>query len=218
LKNNECYQFPFEMIKQLFLLVALAAVAFSTPLTEEIQERGGRLVGGTNAPLGRFPYMAALRNSRNEFYCGSAIITNRWILTAAHCFVGYGGNTAFRVTVGTVSLSSGGVTHTSSRIVGHPNYNPNTLRADVGVIQTATVMGFNANVGTVALGSTQVGAGVAAIITGWGGTSGRGQSQLLQQLTHTTLTNADCRNRFPASYRDYIVDQKLCAFHSTTRG
>jgi secreted trypsin-like serine protease len=193
------------MIRQLFLLAALAAVAFSTPLTEEIQERGGRLVGGSNAPLGRFPYMAAFRNSRNEFYCGAAILNNRWVLTAAHCFVGYGGHTAFRILVGSFHLSSGGVNHQSSRTVPHPNYNPRDLRADIGVVQTGTVIGFNANVGTIALGSTAIGGGVNAMITGWGGTSGRGQSQLLQQLTVVTMTNAACAREW-----DGIFDQKLC--------
>jgi hypothetical protein len=193
------------------------AVVFSTPLTEEIQERGGRLMGGNNAPLGRFPYMAALRNSRNDFFCGSAIISNRWILTAAHCFVNYGGNTAFRVLVGSVNLASGGVNHASSRVVPHPNYTPSNGRADIGVIQTATVMGFNSNVGPIVLGSSHIGGGANAFITGWGGTAGAGGSQLLQQLVVMTMTNADCRNRVPR-WSDYIVDQKLCAWLNNRQG
>jgi trypsin len=221
-KNSKKFQnrsvVLFTMIKQALLLVAFAAVALSSPQSDTLVEREGRLVGGANAPLGRFPYMAALRNSRNSFYCGCAIINNRWVLTAAHCFVGYGGNTDFRILVGSVSLTSGGVNHVSSRIIGHPNYDTNTLRADVGVIQTSTVIGFNANVATIPLGSNAVGGGVNAVITGWGGTSGSGQSQLLQQLTVTTLTNADCRNRVPSSWRNYIFDQKLCAFHSNRAG
>jgi secreted trypsin-like serine protease len=204
------------MIRQLFLLVALAAAAFPSPLTEEFLERDGRIVGGSNAPLGRFPYMAALRNSRNGFFCGASIVNNRWVLSAAHCTVGFANN-GIRVTVGTVSLSSGGVTHTSSRVVNHPNYNSNTFRADVSLVQTATVMTFNTNVRALALGSTQIGGNVNAMITGWGGTSGSGQSQLLQQLTVVTMTNAECRNRVPR-WSDYIIDQKLCAWLNNRQG
>lgn len=203
------------MISQIFVVIALAASALSSPLSEAFLDREGRLLGGSNAALGRFPYMAALTSARTgSFYCGCAIINNRWVLTAAHCTEGYPQN-GFRVRVGTILWNSGGVAHTSSRYVNHPNYDPHSLRADIAVVQTATVIAFNTNVQAIALGSTAVGGGQNAIITGWGTPTNANQ---LTFFSTTTLTNADCRSRIPAADRDYIIDQKLCTFSNSNQG
>ncbi|CRL02608.1 CLUMA_CG015755, isoform A [Clunio marinus] len=210
------------MFRQLFVLVAIFAVSFATPVANVYERKElieGRIVGGTNAPLGRFPYQVSLRTTANFHFCGGSIINNRWVLSAAHCTVGRGA-TSIRVLVGTVTLNSGGVSHTSSRIVNHPNYNANTIANDVSVVQTGTTIGFNANVGAAALGSAHVGGGVSAIVTGWGGTtvSGGPSPNNLQQLTTTTLTNADCRARHTANNRDFVFDHKICTFTRSGQG
>jgi secreted trypsin-like serine protease len=51
------------------------------------------IVGGTPAPSGRWPWMAAVLNANRENaewaqYCGGVVIAPRRVLTAAHCVVG----------------------------------------------------------------------------------------------------------------------------------
>lgn len=130
------------------------------------------------------------------------------------------GQTAVRVVVGTVLLNSGGISHTSSRVVNHPSYNSQTIANDVSVVQTASTIGFTASVQPIGLGSAQVGGGVTAVVTGWGGTAVTGGPlpNQLQQLTTTTLTNADCRARHTAGNAAFVFDHKICTFRQAGQG
>lgn len=47
-----------------------------------------RVVGGSAAKPGSYPWMAMLTNQYGDFFCGGTIITNNIILTAAHCVEG----------------------------------------------------------------------------------------------------------------------------------
>ena len=43
-----------------------------------------KILNGRVARKNKYPFMAALMN-RGEFFCGGSLITNRHVLTAAHC-------------------------------------------------------------------------------------------------------------------------------------
>ena len=44
-----------------------------------------RIVGGRLVPRGKWPWMVVLINRRGEQFCGGALISKQWVITAAHC-------------------------------------------------------------------------------------------------------------------------------------
>jgi trypsin len=195
------------MFSKIFILVALAAVVASS-----LVERDGRVVGGSNAALGRFPYMVVLMNVRNEYVCGATIVNNRWVLSAAHCFSFNVPQNGLRIRVESVNHGSGGIIHFSSRIVIHPNFVSSTRHSNIGLVQTSGAFTFNINVQPIALGNTAVGAGVNAMFSGYhiNGPLAFFQTQ--------TLTNADCRARLPTADRDMVLDHFICTFSNSNQG
>ncbi|KAL0270403.1 UNVERIFIED_CONTAM: hypothetical protein PYX00_007825 [Menopon gallinae] len=102
-----------------------------------------RILGGTTADIDEFPWLALLqyknRNGQRSHDCGGALISSRYVVTAAHCTIGLGVTTRKlkleKVRLGEWDLS----TETDCQhelcskrvqeidieeIINHPDYNP----------------------------------------------------------------------------------------------
>jgi secreted trypsin-like serine protease len=208
-----------KMIKVIFILgcvlgVALAAEIPAVPTTEW----DGRIVGGSTAGVNQFPHKASLRSTANAHFCGGSIISNRWVLSAAHCTVGRSAASTI-VVVGATSRTAGGIRHNVSRITNHGSYNANTIANDVCVIQTATTIAWASNVGSIPIGTGTVGGGVNGVIAGWGQTAHPGSAAAnLMFLNKQTLTNANCQARHTVNNRPLIFASTLCAGGSNNQG
>ncbi|XP_070508020.1 chymotrypsin-2-like isoform X2 [Chironomus tepperi] len=178
----------------------------------------GRIVGGTAAFLGQFPYQVSLRSMQNSHFCGGFIISNRWLGSAAHCTAPRTiGNT--RAVVGAIHRSTGGVTHNLARFINHPNYQAQTLENDVSLIQTMNSIVFNNMVAPVALGSTFIGGGANAVATGFGQTGRNGPSSTgLLWVGLRTITNDECRRKFSSANAQRILDSIICTFTRVGQG
>ncbi|KAI4469723.1 polyserase-related [Holotrichia oblita] len=172
-----------------------------------------KVVGGSNAATGAYPFIVSLRSSSNSHFCGGSIINNLWVLTAAHCLVGSSASSVNAV-VGTNTLLSGGSSIRASRLLVHGNYNPNTIANDVGVIQLAASITYSNSVAQVSLNTADVGA-VSAILIGWGRTSTGGSiPNNLQQLSTNTITTASCQSVWGSS----VSSSQICAYTRSGQG
>lgn len=63
-----------------FLLISL------NPDCQVLADDGRRIVGGTLAGRDKWGWQVSL-HWRGKHVCGGAIISSRWVITAAHCFI-----------------------------------------------------------------------------------------------------------------------------------
>jgi len=105
----------------------------------------GRITNGINAATGQFPWQAIINGSNGTIVeqCGGSIISNQWILTAAHCVAGF--NT-FQVGLGSIYLNAQSLTITTTTYIIHPNYNANTLNHDIALIRLPVTLTFDCNI------------------------------------------------------------------------
>ncbi|XP_063234616.1 chymotrypsin BI-like [Bacillus rossius redtenbacheri] len=104
-------------------------------------EHEGRIIAGTAATQGQFPWQAMLILERSGM-CGGSLISSEWVLTAAHCMVGM---TSFEITLGStdrIMLQSGVVSQNARQALVHANYNPEPPTNDIGVLRLASPVTF----------------------------------------------------------------------------
>ena len=51
-------------------------------------KKSTRIIGGNDAPYGRYPYMVSLLNEAGEHTCGGSLVAADVVITAAHCRYG----------------------------------------------------------------------------------------------------------------------------------
>lgn len=162
------------MFRQSLIVLSCIAVVLASSIpyidNETFANWEGRIVGGSTARLGQFPYQASVRNMVNQHFCGGTVLNSRWILTAAHC-VDRSDPVRTRVVVGAHHRINGGTTHTVSRIVLHEGWNSGLRTNDIALLQLATPVVFSSTVQAIAVGTNHVGAGSRATASGWGQTS-----------------------------------------------
>nr|UXX33474.1 serine protease-like protein [Holotrichia oblita] len=193
--------------------VATAIPARIVPKTIIDLEGDWRVVGGSAAPTGAYPFMVSIRSSSNSHYCGGSIINERWVLTAAHCIIGESTSNV-RAVVGTNTLNAGGTSYVSTRLILHNNYDDDSADNDVGVIQLASAIAYSNTVAPVVLNSVNTGA-VDAILIGWGQTSTIGSApNNLQHLSTSTITAAQCQ----AIWGSSVNSGHICSFTRAGQG
>ncbi|GAB0202436.1 serine protease 27-like [Grus japonensis] len=161
----------------LLLLLAHAEISSGeTPAAPECgrQRELGRVVGGTAARPGEWPWQVSLQ-LRGEHFCGGTLVTPQWVLSAAHCFQGPNGSraepTAWRAVVGRLRLQeTGGQERTVVEVVVHEGYRRVEGGHDLALARLESPVTLGPRVGTICLPKAghPFAFGTPCWITGWG--------------------------------------------------
>ncbi|CAK1542887.1 unnamed protein product [Leptosia nina] len=220
-----------------FVALTLLAGSLAYPTAEDDMSiyfdhtnQNARIIGGQEA--GTVPWMAALSNGflvRN-FVCGSSILTNRHLLSAAHCIQSLydrsGLSRNLRATVGTNRWMYGGVHHDIARNITHPNYVHMAIKNDLTILITSSNIRFTSSVAPATLNFNEVGGDVQVTVHGWGHTRVNGAiSGRLMELQTRTIDGPTCVREVPRIAQQFNMwvpkvepHLEICALHSVNHG
>jgi secreted trypsin-like serine protease len=158
-----------------------------------------RIVGGFEAQENEWPWQVALFID-NAWFCGGALISENYVMTAAHCA---DGASYFDIMAGAHNVRASSEPHrveiTSYNGWTHPQWNSNTLANDIALIELPSPIAFNDYIRPSCMPMAGDTADVNEMVTctGWGkpSDSAGGISPVLRMVEdRPIISNRECND------------------------
>ncbi|KAI1305956.1 Plasma kallikrein [Halotydeus destructor] len=191
--------------------------------------RTGRIVGGDDAYEGEFPWTVSIRLN-GQHYCGGVLLNEQWVLTAAHCVVGYVPRN-FWVRLGAhksrLQVSPTEQDIAADSMVIHQNYSrPRPFANDIALLKLQHKALFSDHVSPICLPNNvdsddgDYYQGTKGLVVGWGwlkddhhGPNGRGgPADVLQKVNLPVIANDQCSKWYQTQGKHIVVSKRqFCA-------
>ncbi|XP_069507945.1 serine protease 27-like [Ambystoma mexicanum] len=151
----------------------VSAEVCGTPLASN------RIVGGQDSVAGKWPWQASVQ-VYTQHVCGGSIISNNWVLSAAHCYYDRKNPTSsYRVCLGMYQLSDtnpNSVCTAVKKIILNPIYTREAGPGDMLLLELETTVNFTPYILPVCLpdSSVDLPSGLDCWVTGWGNIGSEG--------------------------------------------
>lgn len=192
------------------LVISLATLLTVTAMTGHADAQGcqdpRKVVGGVAADIKDHPWQAAIAPDGKNFACGGALIQDRWVLTAAHCFPEPNAK-GTGVKAG-VTKQSAGVWGEADRVVIHEGYDGKTHENDIALLRLKYAPA--GDIIPLAHPAQELKPCEFLEVTGWGRTSEGGPAaDVLQKAEVPYIENAACNAK--DAYGGAILPGMMCA-------
>ncbi|XP_044584591.1 proclotting enzyme-like isoform X2 [Cotesia glomerata] len=169
-----------------------------------------RVVGGQPANPKEWPWMVALIRRDSDQYCGGVLITDRHVLTAAHCLYGVKIRNII-VRLGEYDFSRPDETRSMDfRVVDvkiHENFNPSSYENDIAILKINRPTIFNNYIWPICLPPEGTSfENKNAIVIGWGSQYYAGpQSSILMEVPVPVWPKHRCAHALAQRLPDTII-------------
>ncbi|KAG9466964.1 hypothetical protein GDO78_015824 [Eleutherodactylus coqui] len=182
------------------------------------------IVGGESSAPGEWPWQVSLQINGNA-HCGGSLITDFWVLTAAHCFQMPLETSAYTIYLGAYQLSDLQNPETESRtaekIIVHPDFTNEGSSGDIALVKLGNPVNFTTSIRPVRLPSEAVrlSEGTLCWATGWGSVEENvplAAPKTLQKVEVALIDNGQCETMYQSdaastlSY-SHIQEDMICA-------